>query len=1252
MIYLEVIVISKTVQIKQKILTLDGGTFQNLCNDYLSRIGYKDIVALGSEAGTQKTTKGTPDAYFKTKDDKFIFVEYTTQKSLTKKLKKDIDNCLKESKTKLPTNQISEIIYCHTCSNVPPNIDNEVRLICDDKGIKLNLIGIDKLVHEICTTYPTLAKDYLGVSIDTGQIQKINDFVKDYNKNKMAAPIDTNFLFREQELETINKEFSNCDIVIISGVAGVGKTRLALQYAENHIIVNNSQLYCISNKSLSIYEDLKDYIGMKGKYFLIIDDANQLSELRQVIELVKRNSDDFNLKILITVRDYAKDKVESEIFEIAEYKLLRIDKFNDKEIVKLLESSLNILNSKYQQQIIRIAEGNARISIIAGEIACEKETLESISNATELYDCYYRNFLSEYFDNNKHLLKTAGIIAFVNKINLVKNDNLTFLLTENGLNYETFIDNIDKLHQLEIVDKYSNEVARISEQCFANYLLKYVFFDKKLLSLSTMIKNCFIICKDSTINSIQTMINIFQIKEMYKFVEDEVRKVWDNLDNNEDVHFFEFVKVFYSFNRLKTLQLLYKKIEYKENVSIKITDLDTQKGKTNNNVSDDIIRILGGFSNTEEFKTSLELFFKYYFKRPDLYIQFYHGTCNSFGVNENSIKFDFKTQITFFEQMKDFSNNQPNSEFIIALFLDLSSNFLNLTFTPTELGRNHTLNFYTINLEPTDGCKEYRKIIWEWLLDLSNNNLYIEQIRNILNSYGLFNKVATNKLALYDYTYIKRIMEKSFPKNDIKNSFLAEHLDKVFDFDDASNQFFKDYLSHDVYQVYSLLNGFNIEKNDLEEHQIKHRASIENYLKDFDFKFMKNLIDIYFEIQSLNKTGSLFINSGFKFAFDYIFKNHKIYYAKSVKHLMNYDTTNISNRCEFINNLFSLLTDKEVYELASSCEGVQKNIWLYAYFHEIPKEDITNEHINMLYMFLKDTSDKETTSSTSRNINFLEKYTELDNDVFINACTIILNKREYSHFIVSKYFSSLFDDCDDNPKEVIDKFKGNINLLADIYVQELNFNGNSVDYDGMFLIEIYKYHPSILDEFLVYLSNPENYDLNNTEKINCFFSQPNYIEIYDKIFDALVQKNNTSYLIPIPILNKIIRNNKPENQEKIDIWIKHNINNYFNENDKMYSLFSEICTLDNQKRIEYIKLFYKNNNSLESFKILPLTPRSTGMVNGSFIPIYRKRIKFLEELRGYFDDLRGLEYRIVIDKQINFLEESIKSEEKEEFLND
>lgn len=118
----------KIENIKQKILQLDAGSFQNLCDSYLYKTGYQGIVSLGGEAGTRKTTLGTPDTYFTTSNGMYVFVEYTTQKTkLFLKIKNDLKKCLDTTSTGVPHDRISEIIYCHTSSNITPDQDSEVK---------------------------------------------------------------------------------------------------------------------------------------------------------------------------------------------------------------------------------------------------------------------------------------------------------------------------------------------------------------------------------------------------------------------------------------------------------------------------------------------------------------------------------------------------------------------------------------------------------------------------------------------------------------------------------------------------------------------------------------------------------------------------------------------------------------------------------------------------------------------------------------------------------------------------------------------------------------------------------------------------------------------------------------------------------------------------------------------------------------------------------------------------------------------
>ena len=64
---------SKINIIQQKIKELSGGEFQNLCDIYLyKKYNFPNICSLGTEDGTNKSTKGTPDSYVITSESKYI----------------------------------------------------------------------------------------------------------------------------------------------------------------------------------------------------------------------------------------------------------------------------------------------------------------------------------------------------------------------------------------------------------------------------------------------------------------------------------------------------------------------------------------------------------------------------------------------------------------------------------------------------------------------------------------------------------------------------------------------------------------------------------------------------------------------------------------------------------------------------------------------------------------------------------------------------------------------------------------------------------------------------------------------------------------------------------------------------------------------------------------------------------------------------------------------------------------------------
>ena len=1244
----------KLETIKQKINQLDAGSFQNLCDSYLSKIGYRNIVSLGSEAGTRKTTPGTPDTYFLEKNDKYIFVEYTTQKKgLFNKIKSDIDKCLDISKIKIPHNKISEIIYCHTSSNLTPSQDDKLKDLCKEYNIKLTIIGIDKLSIDIYLKYPILARDFLNISISTGQILSFDDFINYYNSNKMAAPIDTKFLFREKELKEINEAFQKTDIVILNGTAGSGKTRLALHYVEKYISNCYENILCIHDKALPIYEDLKLYIDSPGNYFLFVDDANQLSGLKYIIDYVNRKYEGYNIKILITVRDYALKKVKKDIQDFTSYEIVGINLFSDDELKKLVETSLNIINTEYKERIISIAEGNARIAILAGRIACDSNCLDSIDDVSQLYKVYYTFTLE---DNqmlaNKNLCITAGVISFLQAIHLDYIDKILPILREKGIDREIFIENIYILHELEIVDICNDKAVRVSEQCLSNYLLYYVFYDKKLLSLSKMIKTCFQTYRERTISSVNTLVNIFKNETLLKFVEKEIKLLWEDLSKEKSEVFFEFLKVFFGINPTETLIFLQNKIESEEKVIYSLNEIDTEIDKNNKNVQNDIIKILGGFADMTDFETACDLFFQYYLKRPDLYMEFYNAVNFYFVINKYSSNNNYSTQITFFEKIIEYSNDWKQ-ELIVLLFFEVARDFLKFDFTSIEEGRNHRLNLYKISINTTDGIKKYRELIWESLISLCKIDNYKEKVKEILNSYAVgFFKDINSSVLKFDLIFIKIIMKKFFLPDELENCIIAERIvKKIQVVDDNFSKTFEDYFDNENFQLYKLLYGKeDITKFEYEELIKKRRQVIREYVSKWDFKKLKKLIDVCNEVKKIdtNKLWNIGICLGI--VFDEISQNKDLY-VSTIKYYIKNDTPSNLNPIHIIDILFSLMSDSEVFQIINTDSYKQKNDWLYAYYHELPKDSISKNHLKGLYNFLKDTSDSDIILNTIREVDFLNKYNSIDSQVFIKGCKIILDKIEESLNFGKIYFIMLFKTNSHTPKEVISKFKNNLELLEKIYCVMLSCDEYH-DNNGQFLREIYLISPSILDKYIEFMVEKSNdFFIPNKERNYCFFDLENFVEIYNIIFEQLIIKCKFPIRIVPDFLENLflLKSNEQDLFEKQDKWIMQCIQLFHNDELKMYCLFSAISRLEEERMKKYFLLFLKYNNKFEDFKKLPLSP--TSYINtGSAIPMYYKWIEFHESLLPELVGLKWLKHRQYVEEEIKNLKILIESEEISEIL--
>ena len=84
---------------------------------------------------------------------------------------------------------------------------------------------------------------------------------------------------------------------------------------------------------------------------VVVDDANQLTELHYLLELSADSQRHHFIKIIITVRDYAREKLLKAIRTVLIPAQYEVHALSDDNIMKVLSDNLGIQNDNLLEQI-------------------------------------------------------------------------------------------------------------------------------------------------------------------------------------------------------------------------------------------------------------------------------------------------------------------------------------------------------------------------------------------------------------------------------------------------------------------------------------------------------------------------------------------------------------------------------------------------------------------------------------------------------------------------------------------------------------------------------------------------------------------------------------------------------------------------------------------------------------------------------------------------------------------------------------
>lgn len=1258
----------KLNQIQAKLLELDAGTFQRLCDDWLHRKGYKNLNCIGTKPATNKSIKGTPDSLLIKPDGNYIFAEYTVQQDkVASKIKDDLQKCLDITKTQIATENISEIIVCYLGKLTSKEI-NELKQTCNDKGIKLTLNGIDTIAYSIKNDFPSLANEYLSLQLDTGQLLLIDDFINCSQKLPLSTPIDNQILFRDAELLLAEQKLMRSNLLLITGPSGIGKTLFGINVLKRLCEKDqNLKAYCVFNKGVEIYQDITSYFSEPGHYLIFIDDANRLdNRLDYILNYLNEIDSRRSFRIIATIRDYSKshilDKAKHYTMEPC---VIGIEKLTDDQIKTLVSDLFDVKNAQYQQRIQEIAQGNPRLAVMASILAIEEQNLSSLYDVTSLYNEFFkRNENVMIVLENTKLLITACAISFFRTVDKTNEEQISYIQTTFEIQPELFWECANELHKKEIVDMYENEVVKFSDQVLSTYMFFIALFDKKLISFSSLMRSFYPQFKRKIIDAINPVIRMFDQNKILSEIKKELKTTFEELKrNNLDADIIEFLNSFWFVLPTESLSYANQFVP-----SIKPAHIEWNKEnfeKTKHSLKDSsIVDLLSNFRHykKEEFNTSLELLLLLLEKKKE-----YLGDVIKVLIEKYNFDYDdWKSKYYIQEHIIDFildKMNGINSYLYTRLFILIAKEFLKVEFHNTQWTSGKTVNIRRFKLTPNENIIRIRKKIIEHLSSLLIIEQYTLLAQEVFHEYVSNLKFLGRDMAQSDMPFIKKYLVPNLNKLMLSQCILMQDLRENYELLGIKTPSkWRGDFKNDVLYLYNFLLEDRHEKALLEMSNDEYKfhryntlsKHFEKNFKPSDFYgFMQKCVEIKSAIQGQRREYAF--NQGIELCLNVLSDLYPDKFYEFMSIYIDFDPYFELYPEVLVQNLLKNNSSEKIWELINQEDFNSKERWISLFFSLLSDELITSETTKNLLSHYN----KSSYQYLIRNMEYLDKYISVDKEIFVKVTQILLERTSIDRRF-AKPFESLFDGNSIKLESIFVYFSGNESLIYQSYIAALKLD-YLFDYSGKALDYLTTQNKEFVKEFIdciFEIARESTFDPDLPE-LTFIWERQNFIKEAEEITQHLYKMGSKTPYVRDKIFKKLLQinsipiNSRKEIENKIHTFIKNTITENCMNAQYVYFILDAISNMDLYIKSEFIlelfKIFLDQNHNLKDFKLV----MSTQMImswEGSKVPVLEKEKEVLKNILPLLDSIYLLDHKLFIEQNIENIEGSIALEKKRDIL--
>lgn len=1209
---------SELVDIKNKIGTLSPIDYQVLCDSILHKV-YLNLksVSFGSSGSANKTVKGTPDCrLYDEKDKTYIFAQYSSSKaSSKKKILSDVKKCLDPVKTKIPVSQIKKIIFCDNAEHPSADYSKEAEALCQANHIVLEVYERDDLAFLVKDRYPSLANECLGMELSSGQILDIDEFIKTYDYPKTSAKLDTDFVGREKELDSVEQGLANSNCVVVAGSPGVGKTRLAIEACRRFSQKNGFSFYCIKDKHLPLAKDFGKVFEDGAPLLFLIDDANNLAQLDFIVgETIGYLSQNRKVKIVCTVRGYAFKDVAQKCKQLDPI-VVSVSVLDNKFIESLAKNTFGITNPLYLEQIVKVSKGNPRVAYLLCSIAVKENKLNSIRDASDMMDDTYANSvrLIEENDQDGFLFKTAGIIGIFGPVRLDKLETLSGIFHIVGITFDQFKEGCKKLNDIEEIDYPKEQVATFSDQCLATYILKKTLFDDCEIPLIPFLGKDFGIYREKIVGALNNVFSTYDKPEYHAFLKDQVSDAWEEMERANAPVSQEFIEAFGIMFPEKTISLLADYVPTMPKPYLLVPETDFKYEQP----SIFPLKICSQLIKIGKAKPAAQILESVIARHPEIHNQVIGSLTDGFSLTYEDVVSGFGVQRKGLADISDL----PFSEAMQLLLGKLLEYLLKFDFEENSFeGRDFQIRQFS--LPSSKNALAFRDECWDFL-----SKLEVPIQSQVALSFAKEYPNQAKGLYENDVRHIERIVPQigtslycSIIKREISKVITISKLDinmtmATKDPDDSFLSSLEPKRYSDWYKEDSEWIGFLAKKYGAlgKEDFIFLVSRCKEYLSYFpsnSYQIVEVLFIAFQGADSLEESIER-IN-----LISNCLSPSRIIWQKPIRYLLSkYSASKVFES-------FQRIGDPRAKERVT-----------FDYFGVLPDDAIDDLTIERLKTYFDSLSDGQYQDDGIRSLDFLKRYESKSAGISIFVFNHLLNKKEANPIVSAGLFSQFVEDFGEVDPAIISSLGiEQLKAINDFVLRSNRQRPYGFEKLTQFILQK---DPSYFLGRTEWMINLMSFDFSDL-----IWGFSNSFDRADAVFQDIVSERGF-YLDKDFKLEKMLFSSYGKAVTNLDqekAWISHRIKADYSDSEKMKPLFSCVASFPIEERIHFIGQLLSLNDDFLLFKELPIEPSSFSW-SGDSKPMYLRRIGELRQIdESIDDDIRFAKHHAFLARFIKGLE--------------